>query len=100
MATGGEAAWCTLPRELRRQKSVAVNGYETTRTKLKITQLRKVYFCYYCAIDSSHLLSNGGVLVGNKLMSRSTGSAHCYVRPPSSPFMMVTYLQQGSNGVL
>ncbi len=30
----------------------------------------------------ARILSNGGVLAGNKLMSRSMGGAHCYVRPP------------------
>ncbi len=30
--TGGEAAWCTLPREFRRRMEIAVNGYETTRS--------------------------------------------------------------------
>ncbi len=34
------------------------------------------------AIVSARVLSNGGVLAGNKLMSRSTGGERCYVRPP------------------
>ncbi len=62
--------------------SVAVNVYETTRSYTKTPQLHKVYFCYYCAIVSARVLSNGGVLAGNKLMSGSTGSARCYVLPP------------------
>ena len=33
-------------------------------------------------IVSARVLSNGGVLAGNKLMSGCTGSARCYVRPP------------------
>ncbi len=33
-------------------------------------------------IVSARVLSNGGVLAGNKLMSGSTGGARCYVRPP------------------
>ncbi len=50
--------------------------------KLNTPQLRKVYFCYYCAIVSACVLSNAGVLVENKLMSGSIGGARCYVRPP------------------
>ncbi len=48
----------------------------------KTPQLREVYFCCYCAIVSARILSNGGVLAGNKLMSGSTGNACCYVWPP------------------
>ncbi len=48
----------------------------------KTPQLRKVYFCCYCTIVSACILSNGGVLAGNKLMSGSMGGSHCYVRPP------------------
>ncbi len=50
--------------------------------KPKTPQLREVYFCCYCAIVSASVLSNGGVLAGNELLSGSTGGAHCYVRPP------------------
>ncbi len=31
----------------------------------------------YCAIVSARVLTNGGVLAGNKLISGSTGSARC-----------------------
>ncbi len=33
-------------------------------------------------IVPTRVLSNGGVLAGNNLMSGSTGGARCYVRPP------------------
>ena len=55
---------------------------------------RKVYVCYYCAIVSARVLSNGGVLVGNKLMSGSTGSTRCYVRPP----LKITNIKQTAKG--
>ncbi len=38
--------------------------------------------CYYFAIVSVSVLSNCGVLAGNKLMCGSMGSARCYVWPP------------------
>ena len=56
--------------------------------KLKTPQLREVYFCYYCAIVSACVSSNGGVLAGNKLMSGSAGGARCYVQPPLNTFHM------------
>ncbi len=41
-----------------------------------------LFISFNCAIVSARVLSNGGVLPGNKLMSGSTGGACCYVRPP------------------
>ncbi len=50
--------------------------------KLKHHNFAKYTSAYYCAIVSARMLSNGGVLAGNKLMSGSIGGARCYVRPP------------------
>ncbi len=50
--------------------------------KLKTPQLHKVYSRCYSMIASARVLSNGGVLAGNKLKSGSMGGTHCYVRPP------------------
>ncbi len=47
----------------------------------RFEEIREIYFCCYCAIVSARVLSNGGVLAGNKLMYESTGGARCYVRP-------------------
>ncbi len=61
------------------------------------SSIRKVYFCYYCTIISASVLSNGGVLARNILMSGSAGGARCYVRPPLKRLLLQHGLIVGKN---
>ncbi len=44
----------------------------------------------YRVIVPARVLLNGGMLVGNKLMYRSTGGIHCYLSPPLSGILNST----------